>query len=1435
MGNSETYQAIIEINSKQAQDNVEKLRQQQKAAAEELVRLKEKDSKATKQQISLAEKHLKTVTKQLQEEIRHAKGLDTAMQQLSKKTYKDLQAEVRALNKMMRDGSVEKNSEEWKALAERIKAAKREMKEYEDATKELQKKEPLWKRFIIGLNTHWGAITQIIGVMTGMTVAVRSSVKAYASMEEKMADVRKYTGLTDEAVRELNEDLKKIDTRTSREELNELAGVAGRLGKTSRQDILDFVDAGNQIKVALGDDLGEGAIDKVGKLAMAFGEDERMGLRGAMLATGSVVNELAQNSSAQAGYLVDFTARVAGFGKQLGLTQAQIMGFGAVMDENLLRDEMAATAFGNMLTKMQTDTAKFARIAGMDVKKFTDLLKNDANAAILALADNLKKADPQTMMKMLDDMGLDGSRAVGVLSTLADKIDDVRARQELATKAYKEGTSVSKEYATMNNTVEAGIEKAKKKFIEMAVELGERLMPVVKYTISGTAEVIKVLNILTGFVAKHTTALISLTITLGLLTAAWKANTVAVKFSNAADTMKIALTKALAVVMGTLKQALMAARIAVAALSGNYVRLNWLMTESNRLGMTNPWAALATVIVTVGIAVWGATKAWQAHREELTNNLLEMKKLQAQQKTEREINKQVAESTAERRTRVEQLTKVIRSNAYTVDERRKAIKALQAIIPQYHASISSEGKLYNENSNAIKDYIQNLNDAAMAEAVYTKKVEINGKKLDLQRKQQRIEGSLKAVQAERDAHPERYQTETRWISDGYGGIHTYEEENANLKESNRQKARHQQRLEDNKREQEELKAEEQYLDRVLQKNKKVQQLYSSNLRKKEESTSGGSGGGSVDYTPEDKKKGGKTDREKKERQEHLRQLREAAKEEKAVTDSRLAENMLAYDAGLKDYRQFIADQQRIREEGLQAQMEVWKGESAEYEKYRLQLIALQKNGDQERTRMKLDDMEREHQMVVMKLRASFADDNSEYYQNQDVLNEALYQEDINFLLEKAKLYRKGSIERMRIEDEIEMREKQHQTDREMEYQERLQEIRERYLQMGSSERETLELNALDSLYEKLKEKGLLKEEEYQRARIAIQAQYAQGQTPDEKTSATASDMLKVASSKAAEESGSGSGVPVVGTISRYMATMEKLKELYGEDEANHDAYLEAKRQATAQFCQDMAAQMQAAFEGVNQLMSAAANYYGAQSDYEVAITRKKYEKQIAAAGNNQKRVKKLQEKQAKEEAAIKTKYNRKQVKIQIAQALAQTAMNALNAYGSAAAIPVVGYILAPIAAAMAAAAGMLQIAAIKKQAAAQEAGYYEGGFTGGRQYRKKAGVVHEGEFVANHQAVNNPNVLPLLEFIDRAQRNNTVGSLTQEDINRHLGTGSSVVAPVVNVNTDNPEMRESADNLSEATADLKRQLEKPIKAYVVLDGPNELVDQLKHLENLKKP
>lgn len=129
--------------------------------------------------------------------------------------------------------------------------------------------------------------------------------------------------------------------------------------------------------------------------------------------------------------------------------------------------------------------------------------------------------------------------------------------------------------------------------------------------------------------------------------------------------------------------------------------------------------------------------------------------------------------------------------------------------------------------------------------------------------------------------------------------------------------------------------------------------------------------------------------------------------------------------------------------------------------------------------------------------------------------------------------------------------------------------------------------------------------------------------------------------------------------------------------------------------------------------------------------------------------------------------------MQVIQAVAQTAQNAIAAYGSAAAIPLVGYIMAPVAAAMAVAAGMIQIAAIKKQQQASEAqGYAKGGFTPQGRVNEEVGVVHAGEWVASQKLLASPVARPLINALDYAQRTNTVGSLRADDVSR-------VMAPVI--------------------------------------------------------
>ena len=455
------------------------------------------------------------------------------------KRQKDLNAILRQLNP---------NTDLYKQYSEQLKEVNNRIKELRGTANETRFS---LAKLADGFNRYGTIAASIIAGLTGVTLTMRSCVNEYAEMEEAQSQVVKYTGLAKQEVEELNEEFKRMDTRTARTRLNELAGDAGKLGITTKDSVLEFVEAADMINVALGEDLGKDAITQIGKLADMFGDGDRS-LKENMLAVGSAVNSVAQNSSAAEPYLVEFTARMGGVGKQANLAITDIMGFASALDQNMLRSEMASTALSGLILKLYQEPAKYAKLAGLQVEEFTQLMSKDANEAVLTFLEALNRlGGMDKLAPVLDQMSLSGAEAASVISALAGNVDKVRKEQQGANQAFVEGTSIYNEFSVQNSTVQAELDKAKKSFSDIRVELGEQLLPVMKYmvttgslTVKGLSAVVSILIENKRVIVTATAAVSAYIIVVKSATLATKAYEVATKAAAWATNLFSKATKA---------------------------------------------------------------------------------------------------------------------------------------------------------------------------------------------------------------------------------------------------------------------------------------------------------------------------------------------------------------------------------------------------------------------------------------------------------------------------------------------------------------------------------------------------------------------------------------------------------------------------------------------------------------------------------------------------------------------------------------------------------------------------------------------------------------------------------------------------------------------------------------------------------------------------
>ena len=293
-----------------------------------------------------------------------------------------------------------------------------------------------------------------------LTEGLRTMYNANVALSDQLADIQKTTGLMGQDLADLSNSILRIDTRTPVEQLNALAVAAGKLGISAKEDVLEFVKAGNIINVALGEDLGEDAVRSLAKLNDILGITKEMGIEKGLLATGSAINELGQSSTANEGYLVDFAQRLGGIAAQTNLTMQQVLALGSASDQLAKSSEVSATALNKFITTLVSKTGQVAKTVGIPLQELQQALDRSTWEGMMMVFEKLSgKGGLAAIAPLMGDLGSDGAHLNEVISALVKDTSLLTGELGIANKAFAEGTSVVNEYDSKNNNLAASIQK----------------------------------------------------------------------------------------------------------------------------------------------------------------------------------------------------------------------------------------------------------------------------------------------------------------------------------------------------------------------------------------------------------------------------------------------------------------------------------------------------------------------------------------------------------------------------------------------------------------------------------------------------------------------------------------------------------------------------------------------------------------------------------------------------------------------------------------------------------------------------------------------------------------------------------------------------------------------------------------------------------------
>lgn len=451
-------------------EDLEKLK---KSLEEYKKKLEVSDTKGLKK----IEDALSTIEKKQKNSVLSAEELNKVILTLKTAPLEDLQKAAAQLQEEL--SKTERDAEKYvetsmnlRRVNEQINEVKRSWQEHDNQIVATIKRLTSYVLVYAGFNEVVGRIKQLY--------------QANLQLSDSLADIEKTTGLSTESVAELSREIDSIDTRTAQQELHDLAYEAGKLGISAKEDVLGFVKAGNQLLVALGEDLGGAeAVRQLMKVNAILGETQKLGVEKALLATGSAINEISQTSRASAGPIVDVVNRIGAIGEAAGLSMSDLIALAGTLDALGQHAEMGGTALNTFISTLTSNTTEVAQAVGLSDDYLKNLIEQGKTIqAVIAVFEKMNAMGGlDVLAPIMKDLGSDGERIKQVLVTLSSGVDELKAQVFTSSRAFKEATSVTDEYNIKNENAMAIMQRMGNAVKESFINSGfvEWLTDVLRY------------------------------------------------------------------------------------------------------------------------------------------------------------------------------------------------------------------------------------------------------------------------------------------------------------------------------------------------------------------------------------------------------------------------------------------------------------------------------------------------------------------------------------------------------------------------------------------------------------------------------------------------------------------------------------------------------------------------------------------------------------------------------------------------------------------------------------------------------------------------------------------------------------------------------------------------------------------------------------------